>query len=471
MKINDRLHEKCGVFGVSMIREDAAGLTYNGLLSLQHRGQEGAGIAVVSGSKILSCRNTGLVSEVLNTRELDRLAGSLIAVGHTRYGTTGGSTIENVGPFVTEYLTGRVATAHNGNVTNAREIRSQLKRYGLDFNATSDSEVISALIAYFTTLESDIIRGVIRAGRKLQGAFSLVVASSENKLIALRDPDGYRPLCLGQNSSGIAVASESCALEANGFSFVRDIQPGELVVMEKGKITYQKIELVHRQKNSGLCIFEFIYFARPDSYIDGLSVYQARYNMGSVLACEHPADADMVCGVPDSGLEAALGYSSQSGIPLAPGFVKNRYIGRSFIYPTQALRDHAVRLKLNPLAAAIQGKRIVLIDDSIVRGTTSERIVRSLKNAGAKAVHMRVSSPPFRFPCHYGTDIDSRENLIANKMSLNEISKQIGAESLGYISVEGLKKACQGCALPFCTQCFTGDFLQKETRKNNGEVW
>jgi amidophosphoribosyltransferase len=466
MKTNGKLNEECAVFGVSLATEEAAGITYNGLLTLQHRGQEGAGIAVVSDGKILCHKDIGLVSEVFSGSELEQIPGGKIAVGHTRYGTTGNNKKENAGPFITEYLTGRIATAHNGNITNAQEIRHKLKNYGLHFNATSDSEVVSSLIAYCITKEGGAMQGVVKAASFLKGAFSLIIASSENKLIAMRDHNGYRPLCIGQNHFGLAVASESCALEACGFEFVRDILPGEVIIAENGKITFQDVQPGDRKEDGGLCIFEYVYFARPDSIVDGLSVYEARYNMGAILAEEYPVDADVVCGVPDSGLDAASGYSVKSGIPLASGFVKNRYIGRSFIYPTQTERDSAVRLKLNPLSANIRDKRIVLVDDSIVRGTTSEKIIRSLKNAGAKEVHMRVSSPPFCYTCHYGTDIDSEENLIANNMSLDEICRKIGADTLGYIRIEGLKKACEKCQLSFCTACFTGNGENARARKN-----
>ncbi len=458
-KTNDKPQEACAVFGVSLLQDEAAGITYNGLLSLQHRGQEGAGIAVIEDNKILFHKDVGLVSEVFSGKVLENLPKGKTAVGHTRYSTTGRNTKENVGPFITEYLTGRIATAHNGNVTNARDLRRTLKSHGLHFTATSDSEVVSSLIAYYITKEQDTLQGVIRAAGLLRGAFSLVIASSENKLIAVRDPDGYRPLCIGRSELGMAVASESCALETCGFSWMRDVRPGEVIVIENGRITQESQIVPQEPTRAGLCIFEYVYFARPDSVLDGLSVYEARYHMGRILAKEYPVDADVVCGVPDSGLEAAIGYSAQSGIPLVSGFVKNRYIGRSFIYPTQAQRDSAVRLKLNPLSANIRGKRIVLVDDSIVRGTTSEKIVRSLKNAGAAEVHMRISSPPFRYACHFGTDIDSAENLIANNMTLSDIAQKIGADSLGYISIDGLKRACRGCALPFCTACFTGHDL------------
>jgi amidophosphoribosyltransferase len=456
MRIDGKFTEKCAVFGVSLNINEAAGVTYNGLLSLQHRGQEGAGIAVASDNNIVCHKDMGLVSEIFDGTTLENLPKDRVAVGHTRYSTTGCNKKENAGPFVEDYLTGRIAVAHNGNITNAKELREELKRLGLRFGATSDSEVISALIAYHITKEKSTVCGITKAADLLKGAFSLVIISGRGKLIAVRDSNGYRPLCIGQCESGIAVSSESCALDACGFKFIRDVLPGEIIVIENGKITSEGVKIDNKESGGGLCIFEYVYFARPDSVIDGLSVYQARYNMGVALAKEHPVDADVVCGVPDSGLNAASGYSAASGIPLTTGFEKNRYIGRSFIYPTQRQRDSAVRLKLNPLRATINGKRVVLVDDSIVRGTTSEKIVRSLKNAGAAEVHLRISSPPFCHTCHYGTDIDSEEKLIANKMSLDEICKKIGADSLGYISIDGLKKACGGCPLSFCTDCFTG---------------
>ena len=460
MKTDGKLHEECAVFGVSINNDEAAGITYNGLLSLQHRGQEGAGIAIVDKNKIVCHKRIGLVSEVFSGKTLSKLPNGQTAVGHTRYSTTGNNIVENVGPFVTEYLIGRIATAHNGNITNALEIRNDLLNRGLQFGATSDSEVVSSLIAYCITTEQNTVSGIVKAAELLKGAFSLIIATGENELIAVRDPSGFRPLCVGESEIGCAVASESCALEACGFVFKRDVLPGEVIVMKNGKITQE----VRNEASShaaisghGLCIFEYVYFARPDSVIDSLSVYEARYNMGAALAEEYPIDADIVCGVPDSGLDAAAGYSAKSGIPLVTGFVKNRYIGRSFICPTQAERDSAVRLKLNPLSVNIRGKRIVLVDDSIVRGTTCEKIVRSLRNAGASEVHVRVSSPPFRHTCHYGTDIDSEENLIANLMSIDEICSKIGADSLGYISMKGLRNSCIKSERSFCATCFSGD--------------
>ncbi|MCL2086518.1 MAG: amidophosphoribosyltransferase [Oscillospiraceae bacterium] len=450
----------CAIFGVSLSSQQAVGMSYNGLLALQHRGQEGAGIAVVNNNNIHFHKGIGLMSEVFSANVLETMPKGNVAIGHTRYSTTGGNKRNNMGPFVTEYLTGRIATAHNGNITNAKELREQLEGLGLKFSATSDSEVISSLIAYCIINEKNTISGIVKAAEQLKGAFSLIIASGKNKLVAVRDPYGFRPLCLGKNELGYTIASESCALDSCGFTFERDVKPGEIVVIENGEITYSEVKLLKPDNpttTGGLCIFEYVYFARPDSVIDGLSVYEARMNMGAALAKEFPVDADIVCGVPDSGLDAANGYCLESGIPFVSGFVKNRYIGRSFIYPDQTQRDSAVRLKLNPLAASIKGKRIILVDDSIVRGTTSEKIVRSLKNAGATKVHMRVSSPPFRHTCHYGTDIDNAENLIANKMSADEICKKIGADSLGYISIDALKKSCSKCSLKFCTACFTGN--------------
>ncbi len=455
--MNDwKIHEKCAVFGASLTLTESAGITYNGLLSMQHRGQEGAGIAVVSGNRIVCHKNVGLVSEVFSDKILMDFPKSGLCVGHTRYSTTGNNTRQNVQPFVTEYLTGRIATAHNGNITNAKEIREWLQSHGVNFMASSDSEVISSFIAYKALEKNDLLQGVISAAEKLKGAFSFVIISNDNKLIAVRDPNGFRPLCIGQNEYGTVVASESCALDCCGFSLIRDVQPGEVVMIENGKITHSSIPL--KAAKVGFCIFEYVYFARPDSVINNLSVYEARFNMGRILARECPADADVVCGVPDSGLAAASGYAEESGIPLVTGFIKNRYIGRSFIYPVQAQRESAVHLKLNPLKTNIEGKRIVLIDDSIVRGTTGAQTISALRSAGAKEVHMRLSSPPFKYTCYFGIDIGSEKNLIANNMSLEQIRKAINVETLGYISKEGLLEACKKSTLPFCMGCFTGKY-------------
>lgn len=452
----DKLSEECGIFGIVTASEEAAGITYNALLALQHRGQEGAGIAVQKGGSILYHKNVGLVSEVFTGEVLSRLPSAHMAIGHVRYSTTGTNSQKNAQPMITEYLKGRIATAHNGNIVNAAEIKEKLVSVGCNFAATNDSEVISSLIGWEALRGESIEEAVADAAKQIKGAFSLLVLSSKGKLIAIRDGAGFRPLCLGKNERGWAVASESCGLESAGFTFVRDIRPGEMVIMDSdGSI---KSRMVIEGQKKGFCIFEYIYFARTDSVIDNLSVYNARIAMGRQLAKEYPVDADIVCGVPDSGLEAAMGYAQESGLPFEFGFVKNRYIGRSFIFPSQEQRDTAVRLKLNPLRANLEGKRVILVDDSIVRGTTSAKIIKSLKQAGAKEVHLRISSPPFRHTCHFGTDIDGEDKLIANQMELDEICRHIGADSLGYISIDGVKKACSGCSLTFCTGCFTGDY-------------
>lgn len=454
-----RPREECAVFGVSLrpgAAAEGAGIAYNALLAMQHRGQEGCGIAVGLHSAIPCVKGLGLVSEVFPSRALERLPASRCAIGHTRYSTTGGSEERNVQPFVHDFLTGRIATAHNGNVVNAQELRQRLQELGVDFSATSDTEVISALIAYLIMRSGEVAGGVAEGAKLLAGAFCLVVMSSNNKLVALRDPNGYRPLCIGENESGICVASETCALDSCGFRYVRDVEPGEVLVIEDGRIVRSQIALNARRRS--LCVFEYVYFARPDSVIDGLSVYQARLNMGRRLAREHPVEADVVCGVPDSGLDAAQGYALESGTPLATGFVKNRYIGRSFIFPTQAQRENAVALKLNPLRWAVEGKRVVLVDDSIVRGTTCARIVAAIRRAGAREVHLRISAPPFLHNCYFGTDIGDEENLIANRLSLEEIRTRTGADTLGYISVEGLLDACRDSRLELCDACFTGNY-------------
>jgi len=471
MYVSDELNEECGVFGVCLstaleqpgiyipFNNEAAGITYNALLSLQHRGQEGAGIAAILGNKIVCHKERGLVTEVFANGNLAKLPQSNCAIGHTHYSTNGTSSNEDVSPFVTEFLTGRVAVSLSGCITNAKELRDTLTSSGLDFNTTSDCEVVSALVAYCMMRVGNELQAVVRAANELKGAFSIVVLCNDGKLIAVRDPYGYRPLCIGKNESGMAVASESCAVECCGFEFVRDVAPGEVVVIEDGKIIFSGIELKQnneRNINGGLCIFEYVYFARLDSIIDGLSVYSARFNMGRTLAKEYPIEADIVCGIPDASREIARGYSVESGIRLVPGFVLNRYVGRSFIYPTQAQREEAVRVKLNPLSVNVKDKRVVLIDDSLVRGTSTIHAVASLRSAGAKEVHLLISSPSTRFACNHGMKIGDKEAL-ANTMTTEEICKKVGADSLGYISLEGLKAACGKCAVPFCDHCFTGN--------------
>jgi len=449
----DKVQEECAVFGVSTRSDEAAGIIYNGLFALQHRGQEGAGIAVGNGNNIFCLKDSGLVSEVFTKRTMGKFPKGGLAIGHTKYSGSGN---EKVQPFVAEFLTGRIATVHNGNILNAAELKAYLEPHGVDFTDCGETEVLSYLIAFHTVKSGDALEGVRIAAKQLKGAFSVAIMTSDNRLIALRDGNGFRPLCLGRNARGMAVASENCALDSCGFEFVRDVMPGEMVVIENGEIVHSEIVLT--SKRTSLCIFEYVYTARIDSTIDGLSVFKARYNMGVQLAKEHPVEADIVSGVPDSGLEAAMGYAAESGIPLVPSFVRNRYIGRSFIFPTQAQRENAVRMKLNPLECNVKGKRVVLIDDSIVRGTTSARIISVLRKAGAKEVHMRISSPPFIHTCYFGTDVDSEDKLIANHVSNEEICKMIGADSLGYLSTEGLRGACSGCNLDFCTGCFNGSY-------------
>ena len=440
----DKIREECGIFGVKLDTDEAAGITYNALCALQHRGQEGAGIAVLRSGTILYHKNIGLVSEVFNSAVLSKLPQAKMAIGHVRYSTTGTNSKQNTQPMVTEYLTGRLATAHNGNIVNAGEIKERLVARGCAFSATNDSEVVSSLIAY-ETLETDTMEdAVAKAAVQLKGAFSLVILSSQNKLIAIRDGWGFRPLCIGKNAHGWAVASESCALDSAGFEFVRDVKPGEMVIFGDGE---PESRMVLHQEKQGLCIFEYIYFARTDSVIDNLSVYQARFNMGVKLAEEYPVDADVVCGVPDSGLEAAMGYAWKSGLPYVSGFVKNRYIGRSFIFPSQTQRDAAVRLKLNPLRANVEGKRIVLVDDSIVRGNTTMMLVSAIRAAGAKHVFVASAAPPIRFCNVYGIDMPTTHELIAHGREDQEVAKIIDAEYLIYQTLADLKQAVKDAAI------------------------
>ncbi len=426
-------------------------MAYYALYSLQHRGQESAGIAVNDDGVFTAHRDTGLVNEVFSKSTLQSLGEGNIAVGHVRYGTTGNDAKRNVQPILINHIKGTLALAHNGNLTNSFQLRNELENKGSIFHTTTDSEVIAYIIVQ-ERLKSPTIEAALAAAiDKLDGAFSLVV-SSPTKLIAARDPHGFRPLCMGRTADGAVVfASESCALDAIGAVFERDLLPGEIVTVSDNEISSDTSRCGKMPKT--LCVFEYIYFARSDSVIDGSSVHLARQKAGEYLAIEHPVDADIVIGVPDSGLDAALGYSKKSGIPYESGFVKNKYIGRTFIAPTQDLREDAVNIKLNPIKSVIEGKRIVLIDDSIVRGTTCRRTITSLRNAGAKEIHMRVSAPAFIGECHYGTDVDSADKLIANKHTVEEIAEIIGVDSLGYLSVENVKKIAENTE-GFCTACF-----------------
>lgn len=452
------LREECGVFGVySGETSDVASTAYYGLFALQHRGQESCGIVVNDDGVFSGFKDKGLVNDVFTTEIINSLGEGNIAVGHVRYGTTGSNDRSNAQPIVVNHIKGKMALAHNGNLINSGELRRELELQGSIFHTTSDTEVISYIITKERLSAPSIEQAVNSAMNRIKGAYSLVVMSP-SKLIAVRDENGFRPLCYGKTADGrYIVASESCALDAVGAEFVRDIKPGEIVVFEKSGV--RSIEDHCKKSPCSLCVFEYIYFARPDSVIDGCPVHTARQRAGAFLALEHPVQADVVIGVPDSGLDAALGYAKQSGIPYEIGFIKNKYIGRTFIAPGQKSREDKVKIKLNPIAEVAKGKRIVMIDDSIVRGTTSARIVKLLREAGAKEIHMRVSAPPFMNPCYYGTDIDSRENLIACKHSVEEIAKIIGVDSLGYLSVDSVKQIAKGvCGTGYCTACFDGNY-------------
>lgn len=449
-----KLHEECGVFGIWDPEGHCADTTYYGLVSLQHRGQEGCGIAVNLNREISHHKDVGLVNEVFNEEILQKLPGNM-AVGHVRYSTAGGSLRENVQPLVLRYVKGTLAIAHNGNIVNTAELRKELERNGAIFQTTADTEIIAYLIARERLNTGSIEGAVKKTMQKLKGAFSLLVMSP-NKLIAARDPWGFRPLCMGRRGDAVVFASETCAFDSIDAEFERDIEPGEIVVLEDGKMRVDK-ELCKTQKPS-LCIFEHIYFARPDSCVDGQVVHESRKLAGAFLAQQSKTEADIVIGVPDSGLSAAAGYAEYAGIPYETGFVKNRYIGRTFIKPKQSVREIAVKMKLNVLKSAVDGKRVIMVDDSIVRGTTSGRIVKMLRDAGAKEVHVKISSPPFTWPCFFGTDIPSRDELIANQKTVEETAELIGADSLDYLSIENLHKIAPNSKCSFCDACFTGNY-------------
>lgn len=449
------LHEECGVFGIiSPTRSNVANVVYYGLYALQHRGQESAGIVVNDDGLFYSHKDVGLVSEVFTKDQLDRLPQGTMAVGHVRYGTTGASTRNNCQPIEVNHQKGRLAIAHNGNLSNAFALRNRLELGGAIFHTTSDTETIAYIVTGARLRAGSIEQAVSLAMDELEGAYSLVLMSA-TKLIAVRDPHGFRPLCFGKTADGSwVVASESCALGAVGAEFVRDVAPGEMLVFCNGEVKSYTEHCATKPRKT--CIFEHIYFARPDSVIDGVSVQQARIRAGAILAERYPVDADVVIGVPDSGLDAALGYSIQSGIPYGIGLIKNKYIGRTFISPSKADRLDKVRIKLSPVKQAIEGKRVVLIDDSIVRGTTSKRIAELLWEAGAKEIHMRISAPPFLYPCYYGTDIDSQQHLIACRHSVQEIADMIGVTSLGYLPIQDL--ACLVGSNEYCSACFDGRY-------------
>jgi len=453
----DRPEEECGVFGVYAANEDVARLTYFGLHALQHRGQESAGIAVADGHSLMVVKNLGLVPQVFTESDLDSLQGHL-AVGHTRYSTTGsGKKWDNAQPMISAIGPNTIALAHNGNLVNTAALKDDLTALGVTFRSTTDSEVMVRLVDHFTQVHGSIRGGIRDAMAMMRGAYS-VVMMSEEALYAFRDPHGVRPLVLGELNDGHrgwVVASETCALDIVGARYVRDVAPGELLRIKNGELTSE--QAVPAAKPS-LCIFEFVYFARPDSVLYDCSLYEARRRQGAALAISDPVDADLVIGVPDSGVPGAVGYAQQSGIPFGEGLVKNRYVGRTFISPTQSLRQQGIRLKLNPLKHIIAGKRLVVVDDSVVRGNTSKKLVQLLRDAGAAEVHVRLTSPPVVWPCFYGIDTDTQEQLIAATHSVEEIRDFIGADSLAYLALPDLVASTGRPADEFCRACFDGEY-------------
>ena len=453
---DDKLKEECGVFGIYDAGDglDCARLAYFGLYALQHRGQESCGIAVNDQGTIFHHKNMGLVHEVFNDVIINHLKGTS-AIGHVRYSTAGESRVENAQPLVLKYSKGSMALAHNGNLVNADEIRAKLEEEGAIFQTTIDSEVIAYLIARARLKSHSIEEAILDVMDVIKGGYSLVILN-QRKLIGARDPLGLRPLCIGKIGNSYVFSSESCGLDSVGAEFIRDVEPGEVVIIDENGLSTVKKDIVGKK----VCSFEYIYFARQDSIIDGVSVYQSRINMGRKLAQLYPVEADIVIGVPDSGLTSALGYSMESGIQYGEGFVKNRYVGRTFIQPDQAKRETGVKIKLNALSESVKGKRVVMVDDSIVRGTTSRRIVQQLKEAGAKEVHMRITAPPIKFSCFYGIDTPSRQNLVASTHTVDQIRELVSADSLGFITIDGMleavsyNKKCSG----FCSACFDGDY-------------
>ncbi|MDE7273891.1 MAG: amidophosphoribosyltransferase [Lachnospiraceae bacterium] len=465
------LKEACGVFGIyDFDGQDVASTIYYGLFALQHRGQESCGIAVSETSgpkgKVVSYKGMGLVNEVFTQDNLDTMKGD-IGVGHVRYSTAGASTRENAQPLVLNYVKGTLALAHNGNLINASELRHDLEYTGAIFQTTIDSEVIAYHIARERLNTRTVEDAVNRACQKIKGAYSLVVMSPR-KLIGARDPYGFKPLCIGKRENSYIITSETCALDTIGAAFVRDVLPGETVTITPDGGIMSDLSRALPKGQEARCIFEYIYFARPDSHFDGVSVYASRIQAGRFLAMDSPVEADLVVGVPESGNAAALGYSLQSGIPYGTAFVKNGYVGRTFIKPKQSSRESSVKVKLNVLREAVNGKRIIMIDDSIVRGTTSDRIVRMLREAGAREVHVRISSPPFLWPCYFGTDVPEKDQLIAHNRTIDEIRGIIGADSLGYLNIDRLKGMVDG--LGICTGCFNGNYpMEPPTQDIRGD--
>lgn len=456
----DKLKEECGVFGIYSRTEDVALNTYWGLYALQHRGQESAGIAITDGSWMDVTRGMGLVNEVFR-HQVPHMDNQYIAIGHVRYSTTGSSLLANTQPLMVNYSGGKISLAHNGNLTNAAEIRRELEEQGTVFQTSIDSEVFVNLIARSRkeSVEEKIMESLV----KIKGAYCLTIMTEE-KLIGARDPQGFRPLCIGKMGDSWVLSSESCALDTVGAEFVRDVEPGEMVVInDKGFKSYH----FATADTKAACVFEYIYFARPDSVIDGQSVHDARFEMGRILARESGFKADIVISVPDSGTTAATGFAYESGIPFKEGLMKNRYIGRTFIQPSQQKRDTSVRLKLNAIKSVVNGKSVIMVDDSIVRGTTSGKIVRMLKAAGATAVHMCVSSPPIGYPCYYGIDTSARKELIAATKSVEEIRQYIGADSLHFLSIEGLKESLKAVSCEdMCYACFNSAYPGEKPKED-----
>ena len=446
-----RPEEECGIFGI-FNHAEAANLTYLGLYALQHRGQEACGIVSSDGKTLFSHKDMGLVADVFGNQETFKKLPGTAAIGHVRYSTTGSSVIKNTQPIMVEYSRGAIAVAHNGNIVNAQLIRAELEAYGSIFQTSMDTEIIVHLLA--TARNESLVERISRALERIEGAYCLLFLT-ESRMIAARDPNGFRPLCLGRQGGSYVVASESCALDLIEAEFIREIEPGELVVIDKNGMTsyfpWKKIAPTP-------CIFEFVYFARPDSYIFGKNVYMVRKELGRQLAREHGVEADIVIAVPDSGVPAAMGYAEEAGIPFELGLIRNHYVGRTFIEPQQSIRHFGVKIKLNPVRDILKGKRVVIIDDSIVRGTTSRKIVKMVRNAGASEIHMRISSPPTSYPCYYGIDTPNRKELISASHTIDEIRKYITADSLGYLSQHGLLKSVGMDNTPYCTACFAGDY-------------
>ena len=449
------IHEECGIFGIHGSKFCASDVYY-GLFSLQHRGQESCGIATNDDASIECVKGMGLVSDVLSSDKISNLKGD-IAIGHVRYSTAGGSVPENAQPIVTQYSKGTLSIAHNGNLTNANELKRELEDKGAIFHTTTDSEVIAYLIAQKRSTSPSVEEAVKEVMGLIKGGYALLVMSPR-KLIAARDPFGLKPLVMGKLDDAVIFCSETCALEAVGATFIRDIKPGEIVIVENGDVRSVDSGLKRPMKK---CVFEYIYFARPDSVIDGISVASARREAGRILARKHPCECDIVIGVPESGIDAALGFAAESGIPYEKGFVKNSYVGRTFIKPSQEQRKQAVKIKLNPISSVVNGKRVVIIDDSIVRGNTIANQVNMLRNAGAVEVHVRISSPPFMHPCYYGTDVPDEDYLIACQHTIPEICSIIGADSLGYLVPDDLDDMLGGDDFRYCDACFTGNYPER----------